>query len=1002
MWSSEKRGSKEALDATLPGGEYPVGGPGPGQAVGRFLVVKQLGAGAMGVVLSAYDPVLDRKVALKLLQRGTAADSAGRQRLLREAQAMARLAHPNVVTVFEVGTVDDAVFLAMEHVEGATLKQWMAERRSWRAVLATFAAAGRGLAAAHAADIVHRDFKPENVLVGSDGRVRVGDFGLASARPGKRFSETTAAVAPPALEASPSLTQDGSLIGTPLYMSPEQHQGEPADARSDQFSFCVALYEGLYGQVPFAGETYAVYGDEVVSGRVRPPPRGADVPAWLRGVLLRGMSIDPAARFPSMDALLDAVGRDPSARRRRIAAALGVIVLAGLAVYGLIGWRRAAAAAPCASVDQAVAGWDQAAKSKVVAAFGASRAPGAAGGLARVESALDRRAGAIASMRREACEATHVRGEQSAELLDRRILCLDQRASEQRAIAALLSRPDDELAARAVEAVLALPPVNACADTGALLAAVPPPSDPAVRRRVQAARRALADLDALVVAGKYTAALSAARAASSDTAAIEYAPVHAEAVHRLADLELRMGDTEAARGSFESAIAAAGAARDDALMARAVTQLYHVIGYGQRRSAEAAVLLPVARAAVARAGSGAELRALLDAATGAVAQAEGRYRDAAEAFTRALAAVEATRGPDDPRTASALNNLGNATSALGRYPEALAAHRRALAIREKTLGTDHPMVATSLAAVGAELNEMADNQPSLAAFRRALAIREAALGPDHRSVADTLDSIGLVLSDLDRNDEALAHHRRALAMREVEYGPDHLEVAGSAAKLGTLLHAMDRDAEAIAYHERALAVREKQLGPDHPEVAGTLNNMALSVRRGDHSRARALLRRALAIREKALGPDHPEVASTLNNLALEEFEAGRHDQASALYRRAVPIWEKTLGEQHPRTLVALYYLGRSELGAGRVGSALEVLERTLASHEAAGARVPEGQLPAVRVALAEALWRANRKGDRARARGQVQAAQRELVASGRTQDAAETRRWLASHRGRGR
>ncbi|HKE15134.1 MAG TPA: serine/threonine-protein kinase [Kofleriaceae bacterium] len=997
---SGRTGALEALEATLPSGEFRVRfpAPPPGQPIGRFLVVKELGAGAMGLVLSAYDPVLDRKVALKLLQQEGASDTAGRQRLLREAQAMARLAHPNVVTVFEVGTVDQAVFLAMEHVDGSTLKQWLAaSRRSWRAVLAAFAAAGRGLAAAHAAGIVHRDFKPENVLVGADGRVRVGDFGLASAPPGQRFSASTAAVAPPAMDGSASLTQDGSLIGTPLYMSPEQHQGAPADVRSDQFSFCVALVEALYGQSPFAGESYAVYADEVLAGRVRPPPRGADVPAWLRAVLLRGMSTDPAARHPSMDALLAELAHDPSARRRRIAAALGIAALAGLAVYGLIGWRRAAAASPCPARAATVAGWDRSIRGQVEAAFRASRRPAAPAALARVESALDQRAAAITWMRRDACEATHVRGEQSPELLDRRIQCLDQRVSEVRAMTRLLARPDDELVDHAVEAVLGLGPVDACADSAALLAAVPPPSDPAVRAKVEAARHRLADLDALVMAGKYNPALAAARAAAGETAALGYAPLHAEAVHRLADLQLRMGDMEAARASFEEAVAAAGAARDDNTFARAVATLYHVIGYGQHQSAAAAVLLPIARAAVTRAGGGADLRALLDGAIGGVAQSEGRYKDAADAFGRALEAIESARGPDDLKVSAALNNFGHASSSLGRYPEALAAHRRALAIREKALGPDHPMVAMSLAAVGGVLNEMADNEGSLASFQRALAILEKALGPEHPMVAEMHDSLGLVLSDLHRNDEALAQHRLALAMREKQPA-DELGLASSAAKLGSLLHDMGRDAEAIPYHERALAVREKRLGPDHPEVASTLNNLALTVRGEDPERARRLLRRALTIREKSLGPDHPEVASTVNNLALIEFEGARYAQARVLYRRALPIWEKTLGPSHPHTLMVLYYLGRSELYAGAAAAAVPLLERALTGYQAAAHGEPGDDVVSVRVSLAEALWHANREGQRARARDQMKAAQAQLVGAGRAKEAGQMRRWLASHR----
>jgi eukaryotic-like serine/threonine-protein kinase len=873
-----EKSAKDELEATVPSTEFSpeeLAGadvPAPGQTVGRFVVVRPLGAGAMGLVLAAYDPALDRKVALKLVQQDASSDSAGRQRLLREAQAMARLSHPNVVTVFEVGTLTDAVFLAMEHVEGCTLREWLAaQTRSWRAVLSIFAAAGRGLAAAHAAGIVHRDFKPDNVLVGADGRVRVGDFGLASAPPRHRFSASTAAVAP-ARDTIPEITQEGSLIGTPLYMSPEQHRGKPADARSDQFSFCVTLYEALYGHSPFAGENYRFYAAQVLGGRVRPAPRGATVPAWLRAVLLRGLATEPEARFPSMNALLDALGRDPAARRRRVAVALGVAVLGAAGVYAWVASGHSSAAAPCESRDDSLAGaWDQQVRDKVAAAFASSARPGARDNLRRVERALGERAGALAAMRRGACEATHVRGEQSHELLDRRVRCLDRRVAELRAMTGLLARADDETIDRSVEAVLALAPISACADAAALEAAAPPPADPALRARVAAVRRSLVDLDALAAAGKVAPALTAARAASADSAAMDHAPLRAEALERQAELELRMGDMDAARRSFEAAIGAAGAARDDGILARAVIQLIVVVGRGQKQFDQAAALLPVARAAVARAGAGAELRGLLEGVIGRVALTEGRYQDAVGAFRRSLAALESVRGARHLALATAFDDLGQASSRLGRHADALAA------------------------------------------FERALAIRESALGSDHILLADSLDGIARALVDLDRDREALERRRRALS-----------------------------------------------------------------------------------IRDKQGGPDRPEMVPALFELAVAEFEAGRPAQARALYRRALPIWDRSRDRAPASVAGALRDLGRAELSAGQPGSAAMLLERALDGTRADRARRDE--VPAVRMALADALWRANRAGDRGRAREQVKTAAEELASSGRTRHAARARRWLSVHR----
>ncbi|MCY1004395.1 serine/threonine-protein kinase [Nannocystis pusilla] len=273
------------------------GDAGPAK-IGRFVVLRKLGEGGMGVVYSAYDEQLERKVALKLLRgeiRGQQ-QSVGQARLLREAQAMAKLSHPNVAQVYDVGPFGDAVFIAMEFVSGGSLKDWLLrEDRSWRAVLGAYLQAGHGLAAAHGAGIVHRDFKPDNVIVGDDGRVRVVDFGLA------RHDEHAVVLpgGPPPSASSVELTQIGTFIGTPAYMAPEQLLREPADALSDQFSFCVALFESLNGYRPFKGATTAEISKAVLEDRRLDPPRdtavpGGSTPRWCAA----SASIRPCASRP--------------------------------------------------------------------------------------------------------------------------------------------------------------------------------------------------------------------------------------------------------------------------------------------------------------------------------------------------------------------------------------------------------------------------------------------------------------------------------------------------------------------------------------------------------------------------------------------------------------------------------------------------------------------------------------------------------------------------------
>ncbi|HEU4613710.1 MAG TPA: serine/threonine-protein kinase, partial [Kofleriaceae bacterium] len=273
----------------------------PGTEVGRYIVERVAGAGAMGVVYAARDPSLDRTVALKLV--AATGDAHARDRMLREARAMAQLSHRNVVTIFDVGTHGDDVFLAMEFLPGRTLRQWLAERtRTTREIVRVLCEAGRGLAAAHDAGLVHRDIKPDNVLIADDGRVCITDFGLARTAGGGPATERPEGSAP-----ATALTATGHLLGTPAYMAPEQLAGGAADVRSDQFSFCIVAYECLAGRRPFDGTTIAELRDAIA----REPAAIPRAPKRLEHVIRRGLATDPDRRFASMTELIDALSRDP-------------------------------------------------------------------------------------------------------------------------------------------------------------------------------------------------------------------------------------------------------------------------------------------------------------------------------------------------------------------------------------------------------------------------------------------------------------------------------------------------------------------------------------------------------------------------------------------------------------------------------------------------------------------------------------------------------------------
>ncbi|HWB77059.1 MAG TPA: serine/threonine-protein kinase, partial [Nannocystaceae bacterium] len=417
-----------------------------GETIGRYVVIDRIGEGGMGIVYAAYDPELDRKLALKLLHHDTGDRAEARRlRLVREAQAMARLSHRNVIVVHDVGTFDDQVFVAMEFIDGRSLAAWLAStpKPSWSEVLGVLVEAGQGLAAAHDAGLVHRDFKPDNVMIANEsaglGRVVVTDFGLARAA-GNNEDSGALPMKPDEHDASVSrlagkgtlaatVTAVGAIMGTPAYMAPEQHLGRPADARSDQFAFAVVLYEGIYGQRPFPGDDVASLAYHVTAGNLREPPAQSNVPGWLARVLVRALAIDPRTRYPDMHALLDELVRDRSWRPRWWAIAAGVGAAALTGVYA--GFALDREPAPCsAGADRIAAVWNSARAEAIHARFAQT-------GLSYVEEQWPVLRAELQSYAKQwsgayvdACEATHVRGEQSDALLDARMLCLSRRIDE--------------------------------------------------------------------------------------------------------------------------------------------------------------------------------------------------------------------------------------------------------------------------------------------------------------------------------------------------------------------------------------------------------------------------------------------------------------------------------------------------------------------------------------------------------------------------------------------
>ncbi len=661
-----------------------------GHRVGRFTLLKRLGVGAMGVVYAAYDPELDRRIAVKLLRTREGPRAAEAQtRLVREAQAMARLAHPNVAVVHDVGTHEGDVFVAMELIRGATLHAWLHERpRSWRAVVEVFLQAGRGLAAAHAASLVHRDFKPTNAMIGDDGRVRVLDFGLCfTGAVGERGDEVAPAKDGPAATRRPlRITRHEEVLGTPAYMPPEQFAvGGVVGPASDQFSFCASLYEALYAQLPFTGETIADVMLAIARGTPRPPPRTSRVPGWLYAAVLRGMRPAQGDRFPSMDALLRVLERGRARARGGVLVAAALTLVAGAG--GFWAARHGATLDPCSGgAAQMSAVWGAADRTSAERALGAAGPAFAAEVWPRVAAELDRYAGDWQGEHRAACEA-HQRGESSDTLFDRRLVCLEQRRSALREAVKVLAEASPAVAPYALEVAHRLPELERCSDVGALEADLPPPSDPEQRAAVERQRPRLERVQSLEHAGLAPMAMSLADEVVAAAEQIGDRKLLSEAL--LERGRLGINRLVRARDQDElltrAYLTALGASLDELATEALALRIYHR-SREEGRTGDALEDLSVAREMVGRLPSPQRLDGLVRNNAGAVYMASGDLVRAAAMFREALAVREAALGPEHLEVAYTLANL----AMVGPESERQQLFARALQIFDRQLGQAHP------------------------------------------------------------------------------------------------------------------------------------------------------------------------------------------------------------------------------------------------------------------------------------------------------------------------
>ncbi|MBV1861768.1 MAG: serine/threonine protein kinase, partial [Nannocystaceae bacterium] len=510
-------------------------GPVPGR-LGRFALLRELGSGGMGVVYAAYDERLDRKVAIKLLHASATGESEGRARLVREAQAMAKVAHPNVAHVYEVAQQGHRVYVVMQFIDGVDLAAWRErDAPSWTEAARAYLQAGRGLEAAHAAGLVHRDFKPSNVMIDGSGHVRVLDFGIARATDAVTSIVRDEGISP--VDTGELRTRTGALVGTPAYLPPEVLRGKKADQRSDQFAFCVSMYETIYGRRPFDDGDAA---DLIVALLEGKPPKKpeSNVPGWVFRVLSRGLRADPAQRYDSMESLLQAIDRGLGGSRPWVAlASVGGLLAVGGVAFVLGGNSTTD---PC-PIDRDALGdaWSLERRGAVRSSITTLEATFAVQAWTRIEARGEAYVEAWVEGMRGACEATRVHGVQSERGFDLRVRCLAERRREFDALTRVLAEADLDTLKKLDGMLSALKPVRVCETPSASLPDDPPPGAEVAVERI---RDDLARGAALERAGRDTEGAALVEAILERAEAIEMPSLQPFVAVRVAETLRNTGD----------------------------------------------------------------------------------------------------------------------------------------------------------------------------------------------------------------------------------------------------------------------------------------------------------------------------------------------------------------------------------------------------------------------------------------------------------------------------
>lgn len=855
--------------------------------LGRYVIRRQVGKGGMGAVYEAHDPRLDRTVAIKVLtlEHSESHGKAGpKARFLREARSMANLSHENVVTVYDVQELEGVCVIAMDFVDGCTLRDWvLGDKRSWQEIVDVFILAGRGLEAAHEAKIVHRDFKPENVLVAKSGEVKVTDFGLARQVPAVTLAPTQPEGHKARFRHTPDclgiVTSVGTVMGTPAYMAPEQWQGAGVDDKADQFSFCVALYEALTGRRPFP---LTLSPEETVQSMKAIPRPLTKVPRRLQEILLRGISFNPDDRYPTLSNLLEELvhlRNRPRRRWRQVAA--GATLALGGAILGTVfdqppqcdvGAKRFAEV------------WSPASAEKIARKFLATEMPHNKEALALISQGLDSYGKLWANQYKEACEATHVRKERSLRVLDTRMACLDIQLDQVRSLTEALHESKPSVVVQAPEAVSRLAKPEKCNTSNVNNPSHELPAE--MEAGVKTLERALRDVEALYHTGQYQLAMERLALVLHEAQRLAHEPTLARGRLQRGRLHRALAHYSAASADLESAYTSMLKLGADAAAAEAATELSHIVGFYQG--------------------------------------------DIDRGFVwgkSALPLAQRGKGEQSLEYANALHRYGTLLWRKNRLDESESYIKAAQDIRHSLFGDRHPDVAASVGMLGLIADSRRDYSSALRLHKEALDLSIAVLGPGHPDVVRYRNNLGMVLRRLENYEDAKNQYQAGLTTARAYYGDEHYSVIALLVNLGTTQFHTG-DAESVRSHELALKISRKLLGEADTLTADCYNALGYTLLyHGSEERAEMLLKKAIAIYETFGASSDVRRGLAKSNLGKTSIALGRFEEARTQFNEALNIYTNRLGDEHIRLAAPLLGLAETALRQRQILKATQYIHR---------------------------------------------------------------------------